>query len=147
MKSAPFSVMALLFISCVHLNAVEVPVEYIKNYDGDTLTVNLLELKNLDHYSFFWKEISIRLAGVDTPEIKGDCDNENKAAQEAKQFVARKLQSARRITLLNPMRDKYFRIVADVLVDGASLSQMLLNRDYAVPYDGGTKHKMWCPAN
>jgi endonuclease YncB( thermonuclease family) len=38
-------------------------------------------------------------------------------------------------------RGKYFRIVADVFVDGSNLGQELIERGLAKPYDGGTKPK------
>jgi len=41
-------------------------------------------------------------------------------------------------------RSKYFRIVADVFVDGESLGEMLVNKELAVPYSGRKKIKKWC---
>ncbi len=38
-------------------------------------------------------------------------------------------------------RGKYFRIVADVYVDGNSLADELLQAELAKPYDGGKKPK------
>ena len=39
---------------------------------------------------------------------------------------------------------KYFRIVADVMVDGESLADELIEVGMAVSYDGGKKVKDWC---
>ena len=42
-------------------------------------------------------------------------------------------------------KDKYFRILADVKVDGRDLKEILLKNDLAYEYDGGTKkQKNWC---
>ncbi|MCJ7765924.1 MAG: thermonuclease family protein [Thiovulaceae bacterium] len=41
-------------------------------------------------------------------------------------------------------REKYFRILADVYVDGEALGEMLIYNGLAVPYDGGHKGKEWC---
>lgn len=41
-------------------------------------------------------------------------------------------------------RGKYFRIVADVYLDGKNLGDILVKEDHAVAYDGGTKTKDWC---
>ena len=41
-------------------------------------------------------------------------------------------------------RGKYFRIVADVYTDNKSVGQLLIDKDLAVKYDGGTKVKNWC---
>ena len=54
------------------------------------------------------------------------------------------LRAAKKIELRNMKRGKYFRIVADVYVDGKSLGDMLIKRSLAVPYDGGHKGKDWC---
>ena len=41
-------------------------------------------------------------------------------------------------------RGKYFRIAADVYVDGESLGDMLIAAGVAVRYDGGKKTHKWC---
>lgn len=38
-------------------------------------------------------------------------------------------------------RGKYFRIVAEVRVDGQNLGQLLIEKGLAKPYDGGKKQK------
>jgi len=45
--------------------------------------------------------------------------------------------------LTNLQRGKYFRIVANVVVDGVSLGQELLDNKLAYEYSGGKKLK-WC---
>lgn len=114
-------------------------VEYVRNYDGDTVTVNIHKWPALVGH-----EIPIRVAGVDTPEIYGDCDKEKSLARITKAFVEIELTNARRISILNPERGKYFRIVGDIVYDGKSLTKELLERGYGVPYDGGTKENPWC---
>ncbi len=54
------------------------------------------------------------------------------------------LGNASHITLRNVMRGKYFRLVAQIEADGVNVSQRLLERGLAVPYDGGTKTHKWC---
>ena len=39
---------------------------------------------------------------------------------------------------------KYFRIAADVIVDGENLADMLIEAGMAVRYDGGKKTHKWC---
>jgi endonuclease YncB( thermonuclease family) len=41
-------------------------------------------------------------------------------------------------------RGKYFRIAADIIVDGESLADLLVEAGMAVKYDGGKKKKVWC---
>jgi endonuclease YncB( thermonuclease family) len=88
--------------------------------------------------------MSIRLAQVDTPEIKGKCDKEKRLAQKAKQHTVRMLRSGNNITLQNLKRGKYFRLVADVSIDGVDLAISLIKNGLAVTYDGGRKTKDWC---
>ena len=64
-------------------------------------------------------------------------------AKEARDFVKAMLSNAKEITLANVTRDKYFRVLADVYVDGVSLSELLIENKLAFSYDGGTK-RSWC---
>ena len=69
---------------------------------------------------------------------------EKTLAQGAKQFSVTQLRKAKRIELRNMKRGKYFRIVADVYVDGKSLGGMLIDHKLAVVYDGGRTAKHGC---
>jgi len=42
------------------------------------------------------------------------------------------------------VRGKYFRIVGRLIADGVDISELLIERQFAVLYDGGTKVKDWC---
>ncbi len=55
---------------------------YVRNYDGDTITFNLPGL-----HPVIGEKISIRVNGIDTPEIRGKCENEKYGAQQAKEMV------------------------------------------------------------
>ena len=68
------------------------------------------------------------------PEIKA-------LARKAKQFTVAKLRGAKTIELRNMKRGKYFRIVAEVWVDGQNLGQLLIEKGLAKLYDGGKKLK------
>ncbi len=114
-------------------------VTYIKNYDGDTITVNIPYLP-----AIIGERINIRLNGLDTPEIHGKCLREKMLAVEARNYVNNILVNSYQIDLLNIKRGKYFRIVADVMVDKRNLTYILLDKGFAVVYDGNTKTKNWC---
>ena len=90
------------------------------------------------------EKISIRVNGIDTPEIKGKCEKEKYDAKQAQQMVADILKDADQIVLINMERGKYFRIAADVIVDGESLGNILVETGMAIRYDGGRKVKGWC---
>lgn len=107
-------------------------------YDGDTFFVTIDGWPEI-----LGKRIGIRINGIDTPEIRGKCDKEKIMALHVKRFVTRKLTKAKVITLKDMKRGKYFRIVADVDLDGESLGERLINYKLAVEYDGRKKPN-WC---
>ena len=114
-------------------------VRFVKNYDGDTITVDLK-----GHHPLFGDDISVRIAGIDTPEIKGKCSQEKELAREAREVVGRILKKAGTIKLKNVRRGKYFRIVADVQAGKQNVADVLIKKGLAVRYDGGTKGFDWC---
>jgi len=88
--------------------------------------------------------IAIRLAGIDTPEMHGKCEEEKALAPEAKMFMESLLGQAQDIHLVGAKRGKHFRIVATVEADGQDVSDLLIQEGLAVVYDGGVKEKDWC---
>jgi len=135
-----------LLIVCIGFSSVQAAPEYgtaivskvISVYDGDTFRVDIDSLPPI-----VGKNIPIRLNGVDTPEIRGKCQYEKDLAIKARDFVRNKLANAKEIKLNNLQRGKYFRVVADVMVDGVSLEQELLENELAYKYSGGKKSS-WC---
>jgi len=107
-------------------------------YDADTFRVNITGWPDV-----IGKHMSIRVLGVDAPEIRGKCDAEKKAARLAKQFTVEKLRQASVIELRNIKRGKYFRILADVYVDNENLADALIKTQHGRPYNGG-KRQGWC---
>ena len=112
---------------------------YLKNYDGDTIRFNLP-----GYPPIAGKDIRVRVNGIDTPEIKGKCKKEKYEAQQARDMVTDILKGAEKITLKNMKRGKYFRIAADVIVDGENLADVLIEAGMAIKYDGGKKTYKWC---
>ena len=113
--------------------------DYIGNFDGDTITFNLI------HYpDIIGKHIRVRVEGLDTPEIKGKCENEILQAKVLKKYVHDELSEADVIKIVHVQRDKYFRILGDIVYDGKSLKETLLKHPAVYPYDGGTKIDHWC---
>jgi micrococcal nuclease len=136
----------LLLALCLGVFTAQAAPEYgtvivskvISVYDGDTFRVDIDSLPPI-----VGKNIPIRLNGVDTPEIRGKCKYEKDLAIKARDFVRNKLANAKEIKLNNLQRGKYFRVVANVMVDGVSLEQELLDNELAYKYTGGKKSS-WC---
>ena len=108
-------------------------VELASVYDGDTFRVYLA-----CRYHVFCRSIPIRVRGIDCPEIRGGTAQTKALAKQAKKFTKNFLTSGK-ILLRNCGRDKYFRLLCDVKVNGKHLGESLLNAGLAIPYDGGTK--------
>lgn len=126
--------------ACVHDAATFRCVKFDHNYDGDTITVQIPNVPPI-----IGKNISVRVYGIDTPEMKGKLPCEKDRAKEARDLVHSLLSQAKHIELRQVQRDKYFRILAEVVADGVSLREKLLERKLAYPYGGGTKDKTnWC---
>lgn len=108
-------------------------------YDGDTFRANIGDV-----HPIIGERIGVRVAGIDTPEIRGKCEKEKQLARKAKQVTVDFLRGANLVELRNTKRGKYFRIVAEVYGDDRSLADELIKSGLAVKYDGGKKYKNWC---
>ena len=106
----------------------------IKVYDGDTITIAAkLPYEESPIYRF-----SVRLNGIDCPEMKTTDSFEKECAVVAKKFVA-ELVMNRVVTLKNVQTEKYGRILADVYVGELHINKLLVEKRLAIGYDGGTK--------
>ena len=113
------------------------PVTYgkvIKVYDGDTITIaSKLPYPSSPIYKF-----PVRLLGIDCPEIKGSTENEKNLAKSARDALSARI-NGKMVTLKNVGNEKYGRLLADVYLGDENMNQWMLDNNYAVKYDGGTK--------
>lgn len=109
-------------------------------YDGDTLYIVVPELPTpLRH-------LSVRVLGVDTPEIHGKCDTERSKAADARAYVRGLFAGVETITIDLVGWDKYGgRVDAHVTTpDGRDLAEVLVAAGLGRPYHG--EHRAgWCP--
>lgn len=106
----------------------------IKVYDGDTITIACkMPFDNSPIYRF-----SVRINGIDCPEMKTSNTTEKECAVIAKTTIS-DLVLHKIVHLQNVKLEKYGRILADVVIDNISLGDMLCKCNLAVTYDGGTK--------
>lgn len=119
-------------------------VQYVKNYDGDTITFHLPGV-----HSFFGKKAKVRVQGIDTPELKpkkaaSPCEIE--WGRVARKLVEAELKHAKRIDITDLRGlDKYGRILGQVRYDGKNLKDVLLENHLGVPYIGKKKNVInWC---
>lgn len=91
-------------------------------------------------------KLSIRVLGIDTPEKapRAQCEAEAKKAAEASAFTKSAVSVAQTIEVEIKSWDKYGgRVLGHVLLDGHSLSDMLIGAGLARPYKGEAKTS-WC---
>lgn len=136
---------ALLLLLATHRSALatdflsEYPAQVVRVIDGDTVTVHV----------FPWPgvivETRIRLLGVDTPELRGKCEEEKAKARAAKKLVAELLPVGTQVQIRKVKQDKYAgRHDAEIwLPDGRSVTEILVAQGTARLYDGGQR-RGWC---
>jgi len=113
------------------------PVEkgiVIKVYDGDTITI----ASKLPYLSSPLYRFSVRLNGIDCPEIKSKDENEKQCAQIAKKEMSDLILN-KIVILKNVQTEKYGRILADVYIGDLHLNNHMIEKRLAISYDGGTK--------
>jgi len=132
-------ILILIFVNLYSYDDINVS-KLISVYDGDTFKVDINSYPDIAG-----KKISIRVNGIDTPELRTRCKSEKVLGYKAKRIAKDLLENSKVIELRNIKRGKYFRIVADVYLDNnVSLADELIKSGLAVPYDGGAKTKNWC---
>lgn len=101
-------------------------------YDGDTVTL-------LASFGGSLGRCSMRLCGVDCPEMRGRGQAEREAAEAVRDVV--RGQCLDRICKVHAQgMDKYGRLIGDVETpDGQLVARLLLSKGLARTYDGGTR--------
>lgn len=107
----------------------------VKVYDGDTFTLASKLPNNTDSPIY---RFSVRLNGIDAPEIKGKTQAEKELAKKSRDALT-KLIMNKIVRLENISIEKYGRILADVYVDNICVNEFMVDNKFAIKYDGGTK--------
>lgn len=104
----------------------------IKVYDGDTVTVAACPEGQLHNHIF---RFSVRLFGIDAPEVRGATHKLGIASRDA----LRKLAMGRmvKVRIHHDHRDKYGRLLCDLwMVDGnVHVNSFMLTNGWARSYD------------
>ena len=127
MLSVPFRHLLLLRVRG------NITVTNVRVYDGDTIKVDVEGWPDV-----VGKNIGVRIAGIDAPEMHDKDDRVRAWAIAARNHLNAEM-IGRRVELASIRRDKYFRILAQVLVNGRDVATDMLQHRYAKPYAGGTK--------
>ncbi len=101
MTRAAILALALVLVPAVALAGEIIPgpvtADVVSVYDGDTLTVD----------AHPWPQItvrtSVRVDGIDAPEIRGKCDSEKAMAREARELARETVSATRRTAPTRPL--------------------------------------------
>lgn len=138
-KKLLFSICACVFVnSCL---ATPVVVKYI--IDGDTFVGDVFLADGIEVLS-----VSIRLINVDTPEIHGECAEEIRRAEYAKQRLSELIPEGSIVEIKNIKNDKYAGRIDANVYDSANrdVGLVLVHENVGRPYSGG-KRQSWCNKN
>ena len=107
----------------------------VKIYDGDTITIGGRVSGDPKLYRF-----SVRLLGIDCPEIKSHVPFEKAHAIEGREHL-KNMIFGKKVTLSDVSTEKFGRLLANVHFESLIINEYMLNKKYAIKYDGGTKNK------
>jgi len=137
MKSVISKTALLLYIVPVLVFA-DYKAEVVRVVDGDTIKLNVHIWPGLT------QQISLRLAGVNTPEKRASAECERLAAKKAAEFTFWFLESVESVTVTDVKLGKYAgRVLGKISVGGVDLGQALIETGHARPYEGGHR-AAWC---
>ena len=112
-------------------------VSCVDNYDGDTFFLELDVGFHQRHYE------QVRLANVDTPEMRGGTDATKAAARLAKE-QARALIDGANVCVFECTKwgGKYGRPVGNIEIDGSDLGERLIEEGLAIKFFGNAKERL-----
>ena len=145
MRFSALPILLILFVAMASAGRADdilpgpIPARVDRVVDGDTVVV----------VATIWLgqtlTTHVRIAGVDTPELRGDCPAERELARAARDGLADLLVSSE--VTLHGVRMGTFagRVVAQVRnAQGRDVGQALLTQGLARAYDGGGARPGWC---
>jgi micrococcal nuclease len=145
MKIIHATTLTMLFASAVtgaeaeSRSPVAGPVEasVVQVMDGDTF---LADARVWPGHTI---RVSVRIRGIDAPEIRTRCEAEKLAGEAARERLV-SLVGEGPVLVSNIGGGKYYgRVLADVFtLDGLEIGAALLDEGHAVAYDGGRRTRM-----
>ena len=121
------------------------PCIIISVYDGDTMRIKFFQEQLSQDFVF---EESVRLMGIDTPELRSKNKNyyylEKIAAKHVRDYIREQvIQNDWEASVeFCEDRDKYGRLLCRIFINNVNLNNVLVAKDYAKPYLG-KKKSIW----
>lgn len=101
------------------------------------------DLRVIDGDTIVHRGETVRLRGLDAPEIHGRCERETRLAHQARARLERLLSGG--LVVVPQGRDRYGRTLAVVRdARGRDVAQILIAEGLARPYDGRGPRAGWC---
>ena len=145
MKTIIYAVLAVFLITPAFAQKQKEGVLYnatlTRVIDGDTVAFQANWLPEP-----LKKELSLRVFGVDTPEKghRAQCPQEDARGKAATEFTKQAIAASQQRQIYLMSWDKYGgRVLGDIVLDGKSLRNMLIERGFAREYYGEAKTS-WC---
>ena len=116
--------------------AYEYPCKILRVVDGDTVDVDI----DLGFGMWIHRE-RVRIMGIDTPESRTRDLVEKKFGLAAKEFV-KSLMPIGSMQMIKTEKDKtgkFGRILGDFLLEDKRLTEIMIEKNHAVPYFGDSK--------
>jgi len=142
-----------------NLEGQEINVLVKSVYDGDTIHVIVpieLNIYSFETTSLFIKQtenngikfydITVRLDGIDTPELKPKLNSPNrdieiKKANDAKKYLSTLIEN--KIVKIKFLKnEKFGRHLGIIYYNDENINQKMIDLNYAVPYFGGKKNNV-----
>lgn len=119
----------------------------LKVYDGDgkfELDISTVVDIGFEETLTSNRKKPARLYGVDTPEVRHNDKRHKEAGLIVKEFVQR-LILGKEVTIhsIGYRQGKFGRILIDIEIEDRMLSEILLSKGYALPYQGESKKGLW----
>ena len=97
-------------------------------YDGDTVTADV----DLG-FCITLRKIKMRLAGINTPELRGVSDEEKAKAIKSRDWLREKILN-QEVKVISHGKGKYGRWVVNIYKDQVDINQSLIDEGLAVPF-------------
>ena len=119
------------------LKNYKVEGKVVSVYDGDSVKI----IFPFHNENYKW---TCRLSGIDTPELRTKNEKEKKYGYKVRDILRTKILN-KIVTVICGDFDKYGRLLTTIICneDNCNVNEWLVENNYAVVYDGGTKQK-WC---
>lgn len=115
-------------------------VTVLRVIDGDTLSIQVSSPTCLVPLVC---QTTLRVAHIDAPELHSKCLGERDTGRLASNRVKQLAPPGTTLTLLDPKKDRYGRILADIPL----IRETLIAEGLAVPYEGEKKQVKVCSKN